>query len=145
MQFAESREGDSAVVPSLAQRDDDERKTRTQVAGAVGMKRSTFAKVEGVYNIAEGKKEAPEPVRKEARRQMEALDAGATTPHAAEREVRRAQERETVRQFPTPAPMLDPFADHPRVRSARLVKLATRAVEACANNLTYFPPEEMAG
>ena len=48
VRFAESREGDSAVVPTLAQRDDDERKTRTQV-----------------------KEEAPELVREVAQQQVE--------------------------------------------------------------------------
>ena len=48
------------------------------------MKRSTFAKVEGVYSVAEGKKDASAPVREVARQQMAALDAGDTTPHAAE-------------------------------------------------------------
>ena len=49
------------------------------------MKPRTFAKVESVYNIAQGKEEKPEPVREVARQQLAALDAGETTPHAAER------------------------------------------------------------
>ena len=69
-------------MATLAQRTEDERKTRTQVAEAVGMKPRTFAKVEGVYNVAEGKKDAPAPVREVARQQLAALDAGETTPHA---------------------------------------------------------------
>ncbi len=43
-----------------------ERRTTTPVAEAVGMKPRTFAKVEAVYSVAEGKKGAPEPVRQVA-------------------------------------------------------------------------------
>ena len=42
------------------------------------MKPRTFAKVESVYNIAQGKEEKPEPVREVARQQLAALDAGET-------------------------------------------------------------------
>ncbi len=41
-------------VPMLAQGPNDERKTRTRLAGAVGMKSRTFAKVEGVYHVDRG-------------------------------------------------------------------------------------------
>ena len=39
-------------VATLPQGSEDERKTRTQVAEAVGMKPRTFAKVEGVYSVS---------------------------------------------------------------------------------------------
>ncbi len=60
------------------------RETVAQVAEAVGMKPRTFVKVEHVYHTAEGEEDAPEPVREVARQQLAALDAGETTPHAAE-------------------------------------------------------------
>ncbi len=66
--------------------------TVAQVAEVVGMKRSTFAKVERVHTLATDETQ-PEPVRATAQQAMAALDAGETTPHAADRVVREAEAR----------------------------------------------------
>jgi len=62
-------------------------RTDTAVAEVVGMKQRTYAKTKKVYDAAT-KGTAPEPVVAVARQQMVALDAGETTPHAAEKAVR---------------------------------------------------------
>ena len=74
--------GQPDPVATLQQGSAWDRKTVTQIAEAVGMKPRTFATVEGVYSVAEGKKDASESVREVAQQQLAALDAGETTPHA---------------------------------------------------------------
>jgi ParB-like chromosome segregation protein Spo0J len=117
--------------------------TRTKVAEAIGMKRSTYTKTKKVFDAAQSE-ETPEPIRAVAQRQMAALDAGDTTPHAAEQAVRQAEVTEKLRALPEGAAMPDPFADRPLVKSARLVKNARQALKATADNLQYYTPEEMA-
>ncbi len=68
--------GKATDPPATLPEGRSERETRTQVAEAVGMKPRTFAKVQHVFNAAEGKAEASEPVREVAQQQMAALDAG---------------------------------------------------------------------
>jgi len=80
-----------SVVPILAQQKAVQmRKTRTQVAEGVGMKPSTYANLEKVYDIAKGDQPAPAEVQEVAKEQMAKLDAGQTTIHAAEQKVRAA-------------------------------------------------------
>jgi len=67
----------------------DEGFTRTKVAEPVGMKRSNYGKVKTVYDTAHDEA-APEPVRAVAQQQMVALDAGETTPNAADTALRKA-------------------------------------------------------
>lgn len=91
--------------PTLAEGLPSERETRTQVAAAVGMKRSTYNKTKSVYDAATGP-DVPEPVAEVARQQMAALDAGDTNPTKAERAVRgaerQAEEQERARFAPLP-------------------------------------------
>ncbi len=79
-------------VPTLAQGLGDDGKTRTQVADAVGMKRSTFAKVKHVHDTTRDDTQSA-PVLAVAKQQMAALDTGQTTPNAAAQAVREVQRR----------------------------------------------------
>jgi len=83
---------DDSSVPTLAQSYRDDDKTRTQVAEAVGMKRSTFAKVRHVHDTAQDDT-LPAPLLAVAKEQMAALDAGDATAHEADKAVREAKRR----------------------------------------------------
>jgi len=70
-------------------------RTDQEVAEAVGLKQRTYAKVRRVYHAAHDAA-TPEPLRVLAQQQMAALDAGETTPNAAEKALREAEARTEV-------------------------------------------------
>lgn len=132
--------------------------TREEVAATLGMKRDTYSKERAVYLAAQGIAKKNErkgtitarvspAVKAIAEAEMAKLDAGLTTVNKAHHVVNQAKKAEAERESPEArslATVNAAFADDPGVKAARLVKLATRALESCANNLLYFTPEAMA-
>lgn len=132
------RRGEATLPPTLAEAKGE---TREIVAAKVGLKKSTFAKIEKVWNAA---KDASKPeVQAVAQQQMARLDSGQTTVHQGWTAVQEAKAAEKVTTLPTPAPVADPFAGRPKVRAARLVKNGHKAMKATADFLLTSSPEEM--
>jgi len=90
--------GKADPLATLPEGRPDEGFTRTKVAEAVGMKPRTYAKTKKVYDAANDVT-APEPIRAVAQQLMVALDAGETTPNAAEKALREAETRPEARSL----------------------------------------------
>jgi len=135
---------DDSSVPTLAQSYRDDDKTRTQVAEAVGMKRSTFAKVRHVHDTAQDDT-LPAPLLAVAKEQMAALDAGDATAHEADKAVREAKRRAQAEteQATSDAIMAHINRDGALERSARRTAYFT-ARAATGRKLLETDPVELA-
>lgn len=88
------------------------RRTDAEVAELVGLKRDTFRKVKRVYEAATRGDDLPSAVRVAARELLAALDAGETTPHAADSALRLAMVRAEAQAL-MEAIAADLFSDPP--------------------------------